>query len=171
MEDFIYLIGRKAADKIWLDIVMDDILVESLLIYTMLQVCCAFGLHGIFAKLNGKKSWAVVPAAGVAYLGDLCGCRLAGSVIALCKIAALVAAEATVRVYTIPLFDPDVLAFHCGVTCILLAALLLVRTIAGCFLDRKLIRKFGVERWWMLFFLLEPNLTTLFFGLNPNIRG
>ena len=81
------------------------------------------------------------------------------------------AAEATVRVYTIPLFDPDVLAFHCGVTCILLAALLLVRTIAGCFLYRKLIRKFGVERWWMLFFLLEPNLTTLFFGLNPNIRG
>ena len=52
-----------------------------------------------------------------------------------------------------------------------LSAILLLRTIAGCFLYRKLIRKFGLEGWWMFFFLLAPNLTTLFFGFNPDIRG
>ena len=171
MKEFISLIGKFASEYIWFGKVADDILVESLLIYTVLQVCCAVGLHGVFAKMNAKKRWAAVPAANVAYLGDLCGCKLAGCVIALCKICALVAAEGVVRVYTIPLVDRDILAYHCGVTFILIVAILLLRTIAGCFLYRKLIRKFGLEGWWMFFFLLAPNLTTLFFGFNPDIRG
>ncbi len=171
MKEFITLIGSYTSDYIWLNNDIEDILIETLLIYTVLQVCCAVGLHGVFAKMNAKKRWAAVPAANIAYLGDLCGCRLAGCVIALCKIAALVAAEGTVRVYTIPLLDENIRAYHCGVTCVLLAVILLLRTIAGCFLYRKLIRKFGLEGWWMLFFLLVPNLTMLFFGFDPDIRG
>ena len=53
MEDFIYLIGRKAADKVWLDIVMDDILVESLLIYTVLQVFLTGGKTKYRHQLRG----------------------------------------------------------------------------------------------------------------------
>jgi hypothetical protein len=169
MKQFFFLTGEYAAYHLWLGEGIDEVLVEALFIYTVLQVCFAIGLRGIFSKLNAKKWWAFLPGVNAAYLGDLCGCRAAGIVIALCKLVFLVASEATVRVFTIPLIDEKSISYHCGITLLLFAGAFLVRTIAGFFLYRKLIRRFRAERWWMIFCLLCPNLTVLFFGFHPGI--
>jgi hypothetical protein len=169
MKQFVFLTGEYSAYHLWLGEGIDEVLIEALFIYTVLQVCFAIGLRGIFSKLNAKKWWAFLPGVNAAYLGDLCGCRAAGIVIALCKLVFLVASEATVRVFTIPLIDEKSISYHCGITLLLFAGAFLVRTIAGFFLYRKLIRRFRAERWWMIFFLLFPNLTVLFFGFHPGI--
>ena len=169
MKQFVFLTGEYAAYHLWLGEGIDEVLIEALFIYTVLQVCFAIGLRGIFSKLNAKKWWAFLPGVNAAYLGDLCGCRAAGIVIALCKLVFLVASEATVRVFTIPLMDEKSISYHCGITLLLFAGAFLVRTIAGFFLYRKLIHRFRTERWWMIFFLLFPNLTVLFFGFHPGI--
>ena len=169
MEKLFFRIGNFAVWHMWVDETVGEVLVESLFIYVMLQVVCAAGLFGIFTKLNSSRRLAWIPGVNMARLGDVCGCRAAGFAAGLCKIGFLIVVEASVRVYLIPLLDEDVLTLHCGIIMCLAAGLLLVRTAAGFVMYRKLIRRFSESRWWMIMFLLFPNITMLFFGFNPNI--
>jgi hypothetical protein len=166
MTAFLTEIGKKLYVMIWLNQVLDGLAYDTLFFYTFLQICCCIGLYGIFAKMNAAKWWAVLPAANIARLGDICGMKAAGFILGLSRILMLLVCENIVQIEFLIPTEGFLLA---GTMALVGGCIAIVQCVAGFFVFRVLISRFKAKKRWLVPFLIVPDLTIFFWGLNAEM--
>jgi hypothetical protein len=166
MTAFLIEIGKKLYVLIWLNDVLDGLAYDTLFFYTFLQILCCIGLYGIFTVMNSAKWWAFLPAANIARLGDICGRRIAGIILGVSRILMLLVCENLVQIEFVIPTEAFLLA---GTMALVGAGIVIAQSVAGFFVFRELITRFKAKKRWMLPFLIVPDLTIFFWGLNAQM--
>ena len=154
---------------------LDDFMDMSVLFFAVAQIICAVGLFIIYSKMRTKRWPALIPVVGIYWLGELIHRRIAAVFIVISKIMILSGLLEYLMILYYPLsknydifmqYNTRVLAL----SLLVIGAAFLIRMVAGWFLYGHLCRQYEVRKWWLVPFSVVPNITLLFWSINPRIR-
>ena len=106
------------------------------------------------------------PAANIARLGDICGMKAAGFILGLSRILMLLVCENIVQIEFLIPTEGFLLA---GTMALVGGCIAIVQCVAGFFVFRVLISRFKAKKRWLVPFLIVPDLTIFFWGLNAEM--